>query len=199
MDQCIDDHVKELAEKPLEELSDKERLEMLKAFATAEMLRQSEFGQAALRKAHPGLPQDRWLLARQALLRVYEEIDYDDIIALLTEASKEERESRLEAQSEAILRRGYDALCASLRGEGGLDPQAMSAFEEAYRRVKRHYEITEVLGTHSFKIRVQMPGRIVAHNADEVVDEGLACWEFTGDAFRDRTYELAITSQLAGD
>ncbi|MFQ5430862.1 MAG: hypothetical protein ACE5E1_11185, partial [Phycisphaerae bacterium] len=63
------------------------------------------------------------------------------------------------------------------------------------------YEITDELGAHRFRIKIKMPGEVIAHNADHwhEKDEGYLVWEFNGDAFRDRSFALMVTSRLPLD
>ena len=73
----------------------------------------------------------------------------------------------------------------------------MAEFNKAYERAKLSHAITEQVGGHLFQVEVEMPGRIVAHNADKVdSDNGPAVWEFSGEAFRDRPWEIMITSRV---
>jgi hypothetical protein len=77
----------------------------------------------------------------------------------------------------------------------GWDEAQTRAFEAAYEREEKRYNITSDLGSHSFKIRVEMPGEIVAHNGDSE-EAGAVEWKFSGEAFRDRPYELMVTARV---
>jgi len=196
-DVAINGELKGLADKRLEELTGEERAKMLKGFAWVEARRQIEFLSAAIHEAFPELSQDRWLLARQAVLNTYEEIDFDRLVEVLEQSPPEDRDARLEKESESILNRAFGAMKQGLRTEGGLNDAQMAEFNKAYERAKLSHAITEQVGGHLFQVEVEMPGRIVAHNADKVdSDNGTAVWEFSGEAFRDRPWEIMITSRV---
>ena len=91
---------------------------------------------------------------------------------------------------------GYKALMGALMGDAAFGTPRMQQFELAYERAKKEFDVTDALGGHHFEICVTMPGSIVAHNADKDIDQGEVCWDFGGDAFRDRPVELMITSRV---
>ena len=69
----IEDDIKKLGDKPVDELTRDDRLKIVQAFATLEALTQLEFAKEALAECEPELPPEYGLLARQALMSVYEE------------------------------------------------------------------------------------------------------------------------------
>ena len=198
-DHFVDDEIEELGEKRREDLTQEEKVRILEAFADIGAHEQIEFARAALQRCDPRLPQDRWLLARRALLEVYEEIDYDAFVKMFESLPEEERDARFDAESDRITQKARLALVSSLQTDAGYDGAQVASFKEAYEAAKRHYEITDETGGHGFEIRVKMPGRIIAHNAPNVDDDAAAVWEFNGEAFRDRPYEIMITSRLQSD
>lgn len=196
--QALDDDVKKLAEKKADELTREERVRLMKAFGDFEAMRQVELAQAAAAALGDALPQDRWLGARRAALDVYENLDYDALAAELETLDAEARDRRTEEEVTRLLERARGAMMEALN-TGGCREDCAEMFARALKRATREYDITAQVGGHAFRIAVHMPGEIVAHNADKVDDDGEAIWEFTGEAFRDRSYELRVTSRVASE
>ncbi len=196
--QATDDEVKKLAEKKAEELTREERVRLMKAFGDMEAMRQVELAQSAAAALGDALPQDLWLRARRAALDVYENLDYDALAAELETLDGEARDRRTEEEAARLLERCRGAMMQALN-EGGCRGECVPAFERALDRAKREYDITAQVGGHAFRIAVQMPGETGAHNADKIDDHRAAVWEFSGEAFRDRSYELRVTSRVASE
>ncbi|MFQ5423687.1 MAG: hypothetical protein ACE5F9_06870 [Phycisphaerae bacterium] len=197
-DRFINDDIKKLGEKETKDLSLGERVKITKAFVDAVAHEQVEYSRAALAKIDPTLAQDHWLLARRSLLNVYDAIDLETIVREYQQLPEKQREEEFEREGQEIEDRARAAVCRSLRDSAGYDAARIAEFQTAYDRAYRRYEITNQLGGHGFHIRVRMPGEIIAHNADRIGDNG-AHWEFNGEAFHDRPYELMITSRVAND
>jgi len=197
---CFDDTTKKLAEKKAEELSHEEQISLFRAAACFETLKQVELGQAALLKVAPDLPQDQSLVARKAMMDVFEQLDLDRFVGRLEQIAPEHRDDHLAREAEQVIERAYNAFKGSLRAQAGFDAERLRRFDVMYARQKKLHAITESVGSHAFEIRVTMPGRVVAHNAHEEEDDGAYVWQFQGDVVRDRPHELMITSRLdAGD
>lgn len=210
-------NTQKLAEKPVEELTHGDRVELIRAFAGIEAFKQVEFAKAALAECAPGLPQHQWLMARQNLLHVFAADgmlpdkqtldlfghgDYlDSLVARCDALPNGERDACYDQEAERVLSLSYEALVQSLRDNAGFKDADVAVFDLAYERAKRRYEITNMLGGHHFDVCVKMPGRIVAHNADDVKDldeeTGIgteACWGMEGKGVRDRQFEMMVTS-----
>lgn len=198
-DNFIDDSVKKIGEKSPEEMTRDERVQLVKAFAGFEMFKQLEIVHQALRECDADLKQDAWLRARAALLKVGEDMDWGAFVDRVANLAAEERDKTFEEESKRIVQNELDAFRRTLRTAADYGDGPMERFEAAYTRAKKQYAITNDTGGHAFEIRVHMPGEIVAHNADKIDDDGAAEWEFDGNAFRDRPYELMITSKLPKD
>ncbi len=196
----LDDNIKKLGEKKPEELTYYERVQILKAFAGVEAYKQIELAQRALKESDERLKPDHWLLARRALLSVYEEkMDWDEIANVYEGTPPEQQDEQFERESQRILAEAHQAFVGSLKRDAGYDADHLAKFDAAYQRAKKYYDITNDLGGHSFELEVRMPGTIVAHNGDKADDDGTVKWEFDGKAFRDRPYELMVTSRLPLD
>ena len=199
-DAHIDDNIKKLGEKKPEELTHEERVQLLKTFAGVEAYKQIELTQRALRESDPSSKPDHWLLARAALLKIYEEkVDWDEIAKRYENTPQEDQDEQFERESKRILADAHQAFLASLKRDAGYHAERVAKFEAAYERAKKYYDITNALGGHVFEIDVQMPGTIVAHNGDKMDDDNTVEWEFDGTAFRDRPYELMVTSRIPLD
>ncbi len=63
---------------------------------------------------------------------------------------------------------------------------------------ERHdFDVTHDLGDETFVIRLKLPGRIVAHNANRIED-GRLVWELHGKEMRDRDNVLLAVSERGG-
>jgi hypothetical protein len=200
-DRFIDDDIKKLGEKPPEELTADEKLQIVMAFAGIEAFKQLEFAKTALLESEPDLQPEYWLLARRALLDVYEEDNdyFRAVVELCEQAPEDEREECFSHETERILAEGYAAFTKSLREDAGFRAHQRAAFEWAYGRAERYFEITDELGAHNFGIEVEMPGKVIAHNGDDLDDVSgtdVVEWTFDGRAFRDRPYELMAISRV---
>lgn len=192
----LDDNVKKLGEKKPEELTHDERLQLIKAFAGVESMKQVEFAGRAFKDIDANARQDHFLLARKAILEVYEDqTDWDALAKRLEALSGDDRDKEVERTAQLVLDQARKTMIQSLRTQAKFDDDRMTKFEAAFDRAKRYYDITAQQEAHAFEIRVSMPGEIVAHNADKDED-GEFIWEFDGSAFRDRPYELMVTSKL---
>jgi len=109
--------------------------------------------------------------------------------------SGEERDQEVERVALQVMDRARSAFSRSLRTVAKYDEEKIHRFDAAFDRAKRYYDITSQQAAHAFEIRVNMPGEVVAHNGEKVEDAEVV-WEFDGNAFRDRSYELMVTSKL---
>ena len=165
-----------------------------------EAYKQIELAQRALKECDERLKPDQWLKARTAMLHVYEEgVDWDGIARRVETLSEEERDQVFERESQRILGESRQAFISSLKRDAGYDAEQIARFDKAYERATKYYDITSQVGGHGFEIYVTMPGTIVASNADKTEDDGSVKWEFDGKAFRDRPYEVMVTSRLPLD
>jgi hypothetical protein len=204
-DALFDDDLKQLAEKEVEELTPEQRLKIVQAFAGVEAFKQLEFAAMAVAEVEPGLPVEHALRTRQDVLDFYEEQagGFETLVAPCSAPKVQDPGECYNRQAEMILREGYDLLIGSLKRHGGFDTEQLDRFERAYARAQRYFAVTEAVGTHAFEIRVNMPGEIVGHNGEKTdTDErGNVCtavFQFSGEAFRDRTHELLVVSRVAG-
>jgi len=211
-DEFVDDNVRKLGDKPVEELTSDEQRQIVEAFAAVEAFKQLEFTAIALQESNPDLPVEHGLIARQAILRYYQEASdsynggpsyFDQLIAKCSPLEEDQQNECFDQETRRVLREAHDAYVQSLRDDAGLTTWQLAAFEEAYRRAERYFEITDQLGGHLFEINVVMPGTIIAHSAldddidvDEEENVSSVRFQFEGDWFRDRPYEMIVVSRV---
>ncbi len=216
-DFVMEGETEKLADKPVEEMTRDDRIALIGAFAGLEAFKQVEFAKVALAECAPGLQQHHRLMARQNLLHVFtkdgmlpkkpslelfgQEEFLDSLIARCDALANGDRDACYDAEAERVLSISYDALVQSLSEDAGFRASDLAAFHRSYERARRRHEITDQLGGHQFKVCVEMPGRIIAHNADSRDDpneddasEAEVCWEMEGKAIRDRQVEMMVTS-----
>ena len=188
---------KDEPEKSVEDMTQEERVKIAKGLSGVEAFKLVEFAEVALDAVEADLAPDRWLRARRAVLDSYEHIDWGALVHEYMVTPEADRDAYFDEVWKRFAQDAHDALLRVLRAHGGLDAAHLERFQHALDRAERYYSITGALGGHQFEIRVVMPGTVVAHNADKLDDDGQAVWEFAGDAFRDRPFELLITSRVA--
>lgn len=210
-DEFIDDEIKRLGEKPVDELTPDEQAQVAEAFAGAEAFKQIEFSSIAIAESHPDLPVEYGLMARRALIDYYTNADESGGLQRVIETCGSLSDEKLrgecfDREANRILGEGYAAYVGSLKSDAGFKKRDMAAFEHAYERAQRYHKISGQLGGHNFKIQVTMPGTIVAHSAldndidvDEEAHMSTVEFEFDGEWFRDRPYELIAVSRLDYD
>ncbi|MCP4594687.1 MAG: hypothetical protein GY842_28475 [bacterium] len=178
-----------------EELSQQDWRVLLGALVDIELNKMTTFGRAAFLDVSPDMPQDGWLHAHTALHSITNELDGERVAKLLADSDEAERERALEAEAEAFEARTLELMTAALREFAGYDDAQISRFVERFEWYGRHFEISEDLSDESFKLRVDMPGEIVASNAREI-DGQRAKWKFDGTAIRDGGLEVMVTSRV---
>jgi len=91
---------------------------------------------------------------------------------------------------------------SALTNAGELDAAQLERFAGAYASAKTLHAVTEDVGGHFFDVMVELPGEIVAHNAEEVENASNGSthhfrWQFNGEAFRDRPHQLVAISKVS--
>ncbi len=210
-DEFIDDTIKKLGEKPVDELTPEEQSQIAEALAGVEAFKQIEFCRIAIAESHPDLPLEYGLIARRALIDYYvragENGDLQRVMETCQSLAEEKQRSEcFDREATRITNEAYATYVESLRLDAGFGRRDLAAFERAYERAQRYYKISEQLGGHIFKISVTMPGQIIAHNAleaefheDEEEHTSTVKFEFDGKWFRDCPYELIAVSRLDYD
>jgi hypothetical protein len=194
------DDVEELSNKDVEELTPEQRRKLLEAFVSFEGRKRLEFYRDALAESDPDLPQDCYLRGRQALLEVFKA---DDLWAPVEEIVQSEpadsRDAALEVYAEQVIARAEGAFLQVMKEYAGYNAYDLAELEAAYDRAKQSLAITEELASQHFEITVVLPGKVVAHNGDELDEDGEVSWGFGGQYLLDRPHVLMATSRVAPD
>lgn len=197
---AVDDDVKKLMDKPSEELTDEQRLRILKAQALAAAFKPIAITKAAIDQANIDIDPTIWLDARRQVLDYVEGLDFEPFIELQKqlESTEEGTPQRQALEQElAAMAKPFDLETMALHSliADSLNDRQREAFGDAWSRVELGYKITDELGGHAFEIHVKLPGEVIAHNGDKIED-GAVVWEFDGDAVRDRANELLVVSRV---
>ena len=192
----IDEHV---GERDVDEWTADDWLFVLKRLIPLEAAKMATFARSALRDAAPEAPQDAWLRVRAALRAMEKEMDYNRLVDALTSAEDDEEQVRvIEAEAETVEAEAMDRMTSALEEVVGRDTRLTEEFAERYEWHKRYQEISEDLSDEGFEITIEMPGEIVAANADKL-EGNRATWEFDGEDLRDHgldEFELMVTSRV---
>ncbi|MFH0983585.1 MAG: hypothetical protein V2A79_18880 [Planctomycetota bacterium] len=183
-------------DKKVEEMTQEDRLLVLKALVRYEAAKMTTFARSAFLEVSPDAPQDGWLKVYAALQTVERESDYDRLASLLASPEEEDRTQALEAEAAAFESRTMGRMSAALADACGYSERQVARFTERYHYHKQYQEISEDLGDESFEITVEMPGEIVGTNADEV-EGNQARWKFDAQVLRDRDFDSMVTSRVA--
>lgn len=192
---ALHDFQNKLEESGPSEWTPADRRGVVEALLTYEMNRAICFAAEAFARLAPEAPQDIWLGVRQAALESRAVVDVEFVATMLGEPDNGQRDAALKTQvarfEEEFDRRLHDAL----KTVGGYDAAWIDRFDEEREDIRRSFGITESLAGHMFTITFEMPGEIVAHNADER-DGNAVTWMFSGEAMRDREQVLMVTSRV---
>lgn len=194
-DRYIDDDIKKLGEKDAQSLTDEERTKLIRAFANVESHQQLEVLQRAVKTALPDLTDESWLAARRSLLDVYDRFDYEGLAKSVKGMNEEQANKKIVDVGDSIPKDAKRAFLATLRKQADLGNGDMERLAQAIDRETLRRKITDSTRSHLFQIELAMPGEIVAHNGDRI-ENGRIVWEFPGDAFCDRSYDLTAVSRL---
>lgn len=192
--------LKELAEIDPDLWTPAQREMAVRSLATFETEKMLVFARAAFLRATPEAPQDGWLAVQQHLRESLNNLDFRGMIRLLSPRPATEDEKARDEAIQAELK-GYhelltDQLKQALLVLAGYNGSQYNAFMVEYDRRKKFFDISEDLGDDRFEITVEMPGVIVASNADDA-GGNTAKWTFDGGIVRDRELELLVTSRVS--
>src|SRR5262249_37672103 len=150
--------------------------------------------------AVPNAAQDGWIAVRDDLHSFVSQIDYTTLSKLLqpkdqTEKSADDIEKMITAESKKFTASIEERLRSDMRDLAGCDGSQVNAFMAEYARQRKSWEITEDLDDEKFEISVDMPGQVVASNADQSGGHN-AAWSIDGSKFDDAEVELIATSKV---
>lgn len=191
----LDEPLKEMEGRKLEDMSPQEQTKVLRAFIDFEAAKIMTFARSAYLEVTPDAPQDHWLYIYEDLMRFKNEVDYNRLLNLMAIPDQEERDTLLAQEAQRWENAAADRLQQAIRTYGRYGGSQLKRFLQRYEWHKRYHQISEDLGDDAFEITVAMPGEIVASNADSVSPRQ-ATWKFDGAQIRDRDIELMVTSRL---
>ena len=191
----LQEELEGMGDTDFEEMSTPEQARVIELIATFETLKNRAFARRAFKDALPDAPQDAWLAVNAALEETVHGLDFERLLALITEEDEEERDALLEAEAEAFEKAAIKAMQNALRAHPKVSTSAVNTFAGRYNWQKTYYELTEELADDAFRITVAMPGHLVGHNGS-AVDGSTAKWELTGEMLRDAEFEIIITSRV---
>lgn len=191
----LTEHARQLEDTQPRNLSPAQRLELLNLIARFETMKIAGFARAAFDDVAPDAPQDLWLRMRRDILDAVESFDSRRLAELFAGDDDERNAAELEREERKLEQAALDAMRVVLSDTHWFGAGATGSFMDRYDRHKRYYAITEDLGDDAFEITVEMPGEIIAHNADDIAGNRVT-WKFPGSFLRDNAHELMVTSRL---
>lgn len=187
----------ELADKNPAELTDQERKDLVNLLRTLEILKQAEYVAAGAAALEDTWPQHYGLLLRQALFEYFHSIDVSLLVDLLAQPDTPERNAAIDEFGEGMVAGTRDVLLGKLR-ELRVPRDEIELFLAAHDEEGARRAVTEDLPDEHWRVRVEMPGEIVAHNGDDADEHGVV-WEFPGKVMHDRDHVLMVTSRVTAD
>ncbi len=187
--------LKELEGKEFEDLTKSDRTKLIRALVDFDSAKIRNFARKAFLEVVPDLPQDRWLLVNQSMNQFKSELNYDKLLTLMEIPDQQERDEALAEEAEQWELAVTNRLRQALKEHCYIGGSKIKTFMQRYDWHSRYYKITEDLGDETFEMTVQMPGQIVASNADAVHGAN-AIWKFDGTKIRDVDVELMVTSRI---
>ncbi len=191
----LEKRVKDIVDRDVKDMSPAERATVLNMVARVELLKIESFAKASFDDIAPEMPQDLWLRMRRNIKDAIDAFDTARLVEILAEDEGVFDETELVIEQQKLENAAIEAMHRALGDTSWFGAGASNSFMDRYTRHHRFFEITEDLGDEKFEITIEMPGEIIAHNADKV-NGNRATWEFSGDFIRDRTHQLLVTSRL---
>jgi hypothetical protein len=178
-----------------------QRMAVVKAMANFECEKMLIFARKAYLEAAPRSPQDGWLRVSDDLRQFVSTMDYPSLARLLepqpTQRERDRANDMFEAESKRFEAAVFQRLRAALQNQAGLGGSQVEVVVASYERSKKYFEVTQDLGDDKFEITLDMPGTIIATNAENAATAtSSATWKFDGQIMRDQDFELLATSRV---
>jgi hypothetical protein len=198
-DRLVKAPLADLAETEPKNWTADQRKAVVRALANFETEKMLVFARAAFKKSIPDGPQDAWLAIRSHMHDCVLMID-DEALAKLLEPRENPAEQKIVEETIAHEAKKFqetmrEQLKDAARTVAGLNGSQITVFMNELEGQIKEFEITQDLGDEKFEIRVELPGSIVATNADSI-EGSTAVWSFDGQIIRDKQLELLATSRL---
>lgn len=176
-----------------DDLSDDERRTVLVALARYEQGKHEEWLRDAVLASIPddGRRTLAFHAGRAALEEFFAANAAPEQLEALLAMTPEEIERASRELEDALDLAILDAVAAAFPEELAGDSE--ERFLSAYAGARRATHVTEDLEDESFVVRIRLPGRVIAHNAD-AIEDGVAVWRFDGKDLRDREQRIELHS-----
>lgn len=180
--------------KPFEEMSDEQRMQLVKNLIGLNTLQMTEYIDLASDQLVDRWPQHYALLARQATLDYSETLPLEELVALLVEPDSPDRNRAIDEFGQEHQAGAREATQEALE-RAGARRREIELFFDVYDREEQRRKITDDLRDENWEVVVQMPGEIVAHNGASA-DGNSVKWEFDSNWIMDRDLRLMVTSRV---
>lgn len=140
-------------------------------------------------------PQDQTLRIRAAVVDASNAFDLTPTNTLLAAEHSDKRDHDIQAEADKYLKTLAAALDKAV-ADASLTPEENHTFRTTLTTEQKRRQITEALAAHLFEVRLELPGEIIASNADRAEDHQLV-WEFQSPAIFDTDKTLMATSRIS--
>lgn len=182
-----------------EDWTPEQRKMVVQALANFEIEKMLVFARHAFKHVAPDAPPDGWLALRTHVLDCLADVDYHVLAELLKPVEnpleQEAFDNAMKAETAEFQEKMRAHFKEAARTVAGFNATQARYFLDELDRRRFAFEVTQDLGDEKFEIRVEMPGTIIATNADSI-EGSTAKWEFDGQIIRDRELELLVTSRV---
>ncbi|MEM7203410.1 MAG: hypothetical protein AAF628_24315 [Planctomycetota bacterium] len=170
-----------------------ERVRVVRALCSYERMKLQQWVAAGLHDALPGGAAELAALQlRAAIANYFDRVVDDHRLA----SSLTERLDELDRLCAKIQTDVEDLVARYCRDQLGFDQGALAALQRHLQRSQHDFAVSQDLEDEHFVVRLELPGDLVAHNGDRVVD-GHVVWEFDGRDLRDRSHRLLAISAVS--
>jgi len=195
----IDYFSRELLEKDLEAVQGKEKADMTpeerenlaRSLLKFEKTKTIVLARAAAEALHPPLQQEQWLMLRQGIAEVCDRISIERVVELLL-MEGEQAGDEIRRQVDEVFAQIHQVISQTL-SETDATGSLSQRFAEQFEIERRRYAISEDLQDENWEVSLQLPGRLVGHNGDNIKGNMIE-WKFGGNALCDRDQVLMATS-----
>ncbi|GMU81378.1 MAG: hypothetical protein AMXMBFR47_12490 [Planctomycetota bacterium] len=179
------------------DMTDEERRELVGTLRAAESMKRAEMvlGAVETMEEEQKWPQDYGLRLRRVVLDTYENVNMDDIVTLMGSPAGEDRDTAINAFGAELVEKVGERMRKELR-ELHVSSGDAERFFDAYAAEEARRSATEDLMDETFRVELELPGDVVAHNATSVED-GKLIWEFPGKSLADRDHVIMATSRIS--
>lgn len=189
-----DGAIKALEGKGPKELTEEDRVKIVRALARMETEKYAQFADAGVIAVGEEWPQEIGLMVRQAPADHVAMLDPMPFAKLLGEEESEDRNAKITAASAAFHDGLRDAVVKRMESLG-VSKESQARFMSAAEAEANRRGVTEDLSDEKWEVRVTLPGVIIAHNGDRV-EGNTVVWTFGAEHIMDRDQVLMASSRV---